>query len=102
MMASQKVVLTGPDRTWHDSAPEEVELGPFTQGVVIESDSLWWGPCLRDVASGRTLVVFGDSGHMLVEHTERGGHLVASGLPGSFHADRYRSLFVQTYSEESS
>lgn len=96
-MVPQKVVFTEPDRIFGDDAPEEVEFGPFLQGVVISSDPLgkWTGPCLIDVASGRTISALSDIGHVLVKYTRDGPNLVVSGSGN--HADRYNNMFIQTY-----
>ncbi len=96
-MTPQKVVLTDPDRTWSDDAPEEVELGPFTQGVLIDEDVDWEIPCLRDVASGRVLIYLSTAGHMLVDET---GETVRSSKANG--ADRYRRVFIQTYPTDGS
>ena len=97
-MVSMKVVLSGPDRTFDDSAPEEVELGPFTQGVVIGRDPAWSDPCLIDVASSRTIAVLdSDVGHVVVDEH---GHLVSSSDKPV--ADRYARAFIQTYPEGAS
>lgn len=97
MSLKVKVVLTDLDTLWSDVAPAEVELGPFNQGVIVERDPLWSGPSLRDVASGRTIAVLGETGHVLVKYNRHGPCLVSSShLP---RADRYRRIFIQPWPE---
>lgn len=85
MTAPQKVVLAG---TFEDP-DKEVELGPFTQGLVIGRDPRWASQCLIDVASGTVIVVLTGLGYVQVDED---GRRVEQGGPG-----QYRRAFIQTY-----
>ncbi len=88
-MSPQKVVLS--DRL--DGSEEEVKIGPFTQGVVIDKDeSKYGGTCLRDVASGRTLALLSSAGHKIVAED---GSVVRSSTSNG--VDLYGKVFIQTY-----
>lgn len=78
MMARQKVVLAGMDGD--DSA--ELELGPFTQGLVFEQG----GELIVDVATGASVAQW----------------IYAEGWQARDAEEIYDRVFVQTYPEESS
>lgn len=85
MMEPQKVVLAG---TFEDP-DKEVELGPFTQGLVIGKDPRYASQCLIDVASGNVIVLLTALSYIQVDES---GTRVEPGCRG-----QYCRAFIQTY-----
>ncbi len=84
MMSPQKVVLS--DRL--DGSDEEVEIGPFTQGVVIGKHERFASECLIDVARSEVIVVLTALGYVRAETGYR---------PVANAQSMFRKAFIQTY-----
>ncbi len=84
LVTPQKVVLS--DRL--DGSGEEVEIGPFTQGIVIGKHERFASECLIDVATSEVIVVLTTLGYVRAEIGRR---------PVANAQSMFRKAFIQTY-----